>query len=290
MRSMTGFGVGACQVGGRRLVVEIRSVNHRFFDLKLRLPWSDAALEASLSAALRRAVERGALTVQVRDEAGRVSAPAVTVNVDLARQYHAALERLRAELGLVEPVSLSLLAQQRDVIALEEGELAGAALWAALTPGVEEALRGLDQMRRQEGGAVAADLLARCRRLGGLADEVATLSAESPAQMRARLEERITRLGLAELDPDRMAHEIALLADRIDISEEIQRLRSHLRELERMIGHDGPVGRKLDFLLQEAGREVNTMASKAQAGTVSALAVEAKAELEKMREQVQNVE
>jgi uncharacterized protein (TIGR00255 family) len=137
---------------------------------------------------------------------------------------------------------------------------------------------------------VAADLLARCRRLGSIADEIATLSAESPAQMRAKLEERITRLGLTQLDPDRMAHEIALLADRIDISEEIQRLRNHLRELERMLGHDGAIGRKLDFLLQEAGREVNTMASKAQAGPVSTLAVEAKAELEKMREQVQNVE
>jgi uncharacterized protein (TIGR00255 family) len=290
MRSMTGFGQGVCQVGGRRLVVEIRAVNHRFFDLKLRLPWSDAAMEASLSATLRRAVERGALTVQVRDEAGPLAAPAVTVNLPLARQYHAALERLRADLGLVEPVSLTLLAQLRDVISVGEGELQGAALYAALAPGVEEALRGLDEMRRKEGAAVAADLLARCRRLGSIAAEIGTLAAESPAQMRARLEERITRLGLTQLDPDRMAHEVALLADRIDISEEVQRLRSHLRELERMLGHDGGVGRKLDFLLQEAGREVNTMASKAQAGPVSALAVEGKAELEKMREQAQNVE
>jgi uncharacterized protein (TIGR00255 family) len=290
MRSMTGFGHGVCQVGGRRLVVEIRSVNHRFFDLKLRLPWSDAAMEALLTAALRRAVERGALTVQVRDESGPLTAPAVTVNLNLARQYHAALERLRAELGLIEPVSLTLLAQLRDVIAIGEGELGGQALYEALQPGVEGALRGLDEMRRQEGGAVAADLRARCGRLRSICDEIAALAAESPAQMRARLEERITRLGLTQLDPDRLAHEIALLADRIDISEEIQRLRGHLHELERMLGHDGAIGRKLDFLLQEAGREVNTMAAKAQAGSVSALVVEAKAELEKMREQVQNVE
>jgi uncharacterized protein (TIGR00255 family) len=271
-------------------VVEIRSVNHRFFDLKLRLPWSDAAMEASLTATLRRAVERGALTVQVRDEAGPLSAPAVTVNLPLARQYHAALERLRAELGLIEPVSLTLLAQLRDVIAVGEGELQGAALYEALAPGVEEALRALDAMRLQEGVAVGADLLARCHRLGAICGEIATLAAESPAQMRARLEERITRLGITELDQDRLAHEVALLADRIDISEEIQRLRSHLRELERMLAHDGAIGRKLDFLLQEAGREVNTMAAKAQAGAVSSLAVEAKAELEKMREQAQNVE
>ena len=290
MRSMTGFGQGVCQVGGRRLVVEIRSVNHRFFDLKLRLPWSDAAMEASLTAALRRAVERGALVVQVRDEAGPLAAPAVSVNLPLARQYYAAFERLRADLGLTEPVSLSLLAQLRDVVTVGEGELQGPALYQALAPGVEEALRGLDEMRRQEGAAVAEDLRGHCSRLARLADEVAVLAAESPAQMRARLEERVTRLGLSQLDPDRMTHEIALLADRIDISEEIQRLRSHLRELERMLAHDGAIGRKLDFLLQEAAREVNTMAAKAQAGAVSALAVEAKAELEKMREQAQNVE
>lgn len=290
MRSMTGFGQGVCQVGGRRLVVEIRSVNHRFFDLKLRLPWSDAAMEAALTATLRRAVERGALVVQVRDEAGPLAAPAVNVNLPLARHYHAALERLRADLGLTEPVSLALLAQLRDVIQVGEGELQGAALYQALAPGVEEALRGLDEMRRQEGIAVAEDLRSHCRRLATLADEIATLAAESPAQMRARLEERIARLGLSQLDPDRMAHEIALLADRIDISEEVHRLRGHLRELERALAHDGAVGRKLDFLLQEAAREVNTMAAKAQAGEVSARAVEAKAELEKMREQVQNVE
>jgi uncharacterized protein (TIGR00255 family) len=290
MRSMTGFGQGVCQVGGRRLVVEIRSVNHRFFDLKLRLPWSDAAMEASLTATLRRTVERGALVVQVRDEAGPVAAPAVTVNLPLARHYHAALERLRADLGLIEPVSLGLLAQLRDVLTVGEDELQGPALYQALAPGVEEALRGLDEMRRQEGAAVAEDLLSHCHRLARLADEIAALAAESPAQMRARLEERIMRLGLSQLDPERMAHEIAILADRIDISEEVQRLRSHLRELERTLAQDGSIGRKLDFLLQEAAREVNTMASKAQAGAVSALAVEAKAELEKMREQVQNVE
>jgi uncharacterized protein (TIGR00255 family) len=290
MKSMTGFGQGVCQVGGRRLVVEIRSVNHRFFDLKLRLPWSDAAMEASLTAALRRAVERGALVVQVRDEAGPLAAPAVTVNLPLARHYHAALERLRADLGLTEPVSLGLLAQMRDVLQVGEGELQGPALYEALAPGVDGALRGLDAMRLQEGAAVGEDLHDRCARLARCADEIAALAAESPAQMRVRLEERITRLGLTQLDPERMAHEIAILADRIDISEEVHRLRSHLRELERTLAHDGAIGRKLDFLLQEAAREVNTMAAKAQAGAVSALAVEAKAELEKMREQVQNVE
>jgi uncharacterized protein (TIGR00255 family) len=290
MRSMTGFGGGACEVGGRRLVVEIRAVNHRFFDLKLRLPWSDAAMEALLTATLRRAVERGALTVQVRDEGGPLAAPAVSVNLPLARQYHAALEHLRAELGLAEPVTLDLLVQLRDVITVGESELSGAALYAALEPGVTEALRGLDQMRRREGVAVAEDLGRRCRRLGELGAEIAAQAAESPAQMRARLEERIGRLGLSAIDQDRMAHEVAILADRIDISEELQRLRSHLAELERLLRHEGPVGRKLDFLLQEVGRELNTMASKAQAGAVSARVVEAKAELEKMREQVQNVE
>jgi uncharacterized protein (TIGR00255 family) len=290
MRSMTGYGQGACLVGGRRLVVEIRAVNHRFFDLKLRLPWSDAAMEALLTARLRRSVDRGALTVQVRDEAGPMAAPVVSVNLPLARQYHAACERLRADLGLAEPVSLSLLAQMRDVIAVGEGELHGKELFAALEPGVAEALTSLDEMRRREGDAVAVDLAARVARLEQLGGEIAELSAESPAQMRARLEERLARLGVPNIDPERLAYEVAVLADRIDIAEELQRLRTHLEHLRRLLAEETPVGRKLDFLLQEVGREVNTMASKAQAGPVSSRVVECKAELEKMREQVQNVE
>jgi uncharacterized protein (TIGR00255 family) len=288
---MTGYGVGACQVGGRRLTIEIRAVNHRFFDLKLRLPWSDAAAETLLTAALRRGVERGALTVQLREEGGGAAAPAVSVNLPLARQYHAALEELRRALGLQEPVSLALVAAQRDVIVAGEPDLHGEALFKALEPGVAAAIADLGEMRRREGAVVAGDLRRRGLRLRELGDTIARLAAAAPARLRDRLTERLAALGsLGEVDPTRLAQEVALMAERVDIAEEVERLRSHLGQLDHLLADEAPVGRRLDFLLQELGREVNTMASKAQDHDLALLVVEAKAELEKMREQVQNVE
>jgi uncharacterized protein (TIGR00255 family) len=288
---MTGFGVGVCELGGRRLIVEIRAVNHRFFDLKLRLPWSDAAAEAQLAAAVRRRVDRGALTLQVRDESGAAAAPSVRVNVPLARQFHTALEELRRELALSEPVTLALVAEQRDVITVGEPELRGEALFQALEPGLEAALADLGEMRRREGETTAAELRQRGRRLGELARAIEARQSGAPVRLRDRLTERLAALQpLSEVDPNRLAQEIALIADRIDIAEELARLRSHLDQLEHILDEAGPVGRRLDFLLQEMGREVNTMAAKAQDSEIAIRVVDAKAELEKMREQVQNVE
>jgi uncharacterized protein (TIGR00255 family) len=291
MISMTGYGRGACQVFGRRLVVEIRSVNHRFFDLKLRVPWPDATVEAHITAALKKKVDRGAVTLTVRDEVGG-PAPEVRVNKELAKRYHQALSELLRELGMAgEKVPLDVLLSQRDVVTIGDAERSGDELFDALRPGLDGAVDSLIVMRKREGDALAKDLLAHAAGLSKLCARMSKLSQDAPEQYKKRLEERLARFtSPAELDPQRIAQEVAILADRTDVSEELVRLASHLSQFEGLCREAGPVGRKLDFLLQELNREINTIGSKAQSTEVAALVVEAKATLEKMREQAQNVE
>jgi uncharacterized protein (TIGR00255 family) len=291
MNSMTGYGRATCEIDGRRLVVEVRSLNHRFFDLKLRVPWADGGLEVAVQAAIRKQIERGALTLTVRDDAGGQQ-PEVRVNVPLAKRYHQVFKQLAQELGHADlPVTLELLVGLRDVVVVGESERSGEELFEALRPGVDGALAALRQMRQREGAVLARDLLTHTAHLGRLAAAMRALVAEVPEQYRKRLEERIARvLSPGEADPQRLAQEVAILADRTDVSEELVRFGSHLAQLDQLCRESGPVGRKLDFVLQELNRETNTIGSKAQNAEIANLVVEAKATLEKMREQVQNVE
>jgi uncharacterized protein (TIGR00255 family) len=297
MRSMTGHGRGVAERGGRRATVEVRSVNHRFFDLKLRSGPLDPALEERIGNAVRKRAERGAFTVTVRDDATG-AAGGVRVDVALARGVAAALEQLRQAVGSSEPVSLALIAAQPGVLQVADQSGDTEAVVAAL----EGALEELVGMRRREGQALERDLRARLGRLGALSVEIAQLTANAPEEHRKRLAERLHRLlsaaggGAAAagtavtVDEQRLAQEVALLADRMDVTEELVRLRSHLAQAEVLLGEDAPVGRRLDFLVQELGREVNTIGSKSQSAEIARRVVEAKAELEKIREQVQNVE
>jgi uncharacterized protein (TIGR00255 family) len=290
---MTGHGRGAAEAAGRRFSVEARSVNHRFLDLKLRAGGLDARAEEAVQQAVRRRVERGALTLTIREDGGAGRHP-VRVDVDAARQVHGALEGLRHALGYVEPVPLDLVLAQPGVLVPADAEGQDAAL-PGLLAAVDAALVELGGMRRREGAALAADLLDRIGRLGGLADAIAAHAAEVPAELRRRLEERIGKL-LADrappvaIDENRLAAEVALYADRADVTEELVRLRAHLESLRAAIAEDAAVGRRLDFLVQEVGRELNTIGSKSQSVDITRRVVDAKAELEKIREQVQNVE
>jgi len=291
MRSMTGFGRGRVEVAGRRLAVEVRSVNHRFLELKVRLPWADALLEQKVAQAVRARVDRGALTVAVRDEGGGEVSPDVTVDLGLARAYHRALDEVRGALGLAEPPSLALIAAQPGVLLPGGGAADPERIWAELEPGVAAALDELTAARAREGRALAADLAARVGKLRALAVELAALAADAPAEARRRLAERLARLvAPGEVDPQRLAQEVAILADRADVTEELTRLGAHLDEVERLLGDAKPHGRRLDFLAQELHREVNTIGSKAQRAEIAQRVVEAKSEVERLREQVQNVE
>jgi uncharacterized protein (TIGR00255 family) len=289
--SMTGYGRSACEAFGRRIVVEIRSVNHRFFDFKVRAPWMDAAFETQLLQAARRRLDRGAVTVSVREELGADGAVDVRANVRLARGDLRALDELRIELALPEPPSLALLAQLRDVIVVGDPNLSGEQLWEAARGAVEEALDQLAEMRAREGKALAIDLLARVERLRALRTAIGELGREAPVEFRRRLEERLaSALRPGEVDPARLAQEVVIFSDRADISEELTRLDSHLVQFQALVEGGGPVGRKLDFLVQELNREVNTIGAKSQSGEIARQVVDAKAEIEKMREQIQNVE
>lgn len=291
---MTGHGRGVAELAGRRATVEIRSVNHRFLDFKLRGAPLDAQLEDRLVALVRKHVERGSFTITIRDE-GAFFAGAVRVDVEAARRVHAALEEVRRAIHSPEPVPLSLVVAQPGVLQIGDGVAEPDAVWAALRPAVEAALGELIEMRRREGEALAADLAERLDRLAAFSTEVAGLAAAQPEEWRRRLAERVERLvsvssPAAQVDPARLAGEIAILADRLDVTEELVRIRSHLEQARALLGESGAVGRRLEFLVQELGREVNTIGSKSQSAEIARRVVDAKAELEKIREQVQNVE
>jgi uncharacterized protein (TIGR00255 family) len=286
MNSMTGFGRASTEAGERRLRVEIRSVNHRGLDLKIRGTESDAYCGAEIARAVRAAVERGAVTVHVRDESAGGSAGVDEARV---RSTHAALEQLRQDLEIEEPVGLSTIAAFMTVGA--GGELEGEALWEGLRPAVEAALAELGATRRQEGQALAADIGAHRARLVELATRLRAATAPLAEKFARRLAEKLDALrGQPGFEPGRIAQEAALMADKLDVSEELVRLETHLAHAGELVAASGAVGRKLDFVIQEIGRELNTIASKSQDAGVSTLVIDAKAELERMREQAQNVE
>ena len=285
---MTGFGRAAVDRadGGGRLRVEIRSVNHRGLDLKVRAPQPDAFCEAEIGRAVRAAVERGSVTVHVRDEA-----PATRGGLDeaRARKVHAALERLRGELGIAEPVGLGDIAAFMS--AGSGGGLEGEALWEALRPAVDGALVELVATRRREGAALADDIRGRVARLGELVGQIRAAAAALPERYARRIAERLATLrDQPGFEPGRVAQEAALMAERLDVTEELVRLETHLAHLAELLRAPGAVGRKLDFVVQEVGRELNTIGSKAQDAGVAGMVIEGKAELEKLREQAQNVE
>jgi uncharacterized protein (TIGR00255 family) len=272
---MTGFGraVVDTAAGRGRLRVEIRSVNHRGLDLKVRAPQPDAFCEAEIGRAVRAAIERGSLTVHIRDEA-----PPARAGIDDARakQVFASLVKLSGELGLSGPPSLEAVAAFMS--STGGGGLEGEPLWEALRPGVEKALAELIATRKREGAALAEDIGGRISRLGELVAQIRAAAAALPERFARRIEERLAALmGQPGFEPARVAQEAALMAERLDVSEELVRA-------------PGAVGRKLDFVVQEVGRELNTIGSKAQDAGVAALVIEGKAELERLREQAQNVE
>jgi uncharacterized protein (TIGR00255 family) len=283
---MTGFGRGVADAGDRRLRVEIRSVNHRGLDVKIRSSESDAYCDTEIARAIRAAVERGAVTVQIRDESAAASAGVDEARV---RALHEVLERLRQELEIDEPVSLATVGA---FLAAGHGAvLSGEALWEALRPAVAAALAELAAMRAREGAALAVDLGARRSRLVELTATLRARAAGLPERFAHRLEERLGAHGQKlGIDAGRLAQEVALMAERLDVAEELVRLETHLGHLGEILATGGAIGRKLDFVVQEIGRELNTIASKAQDAEMAALVIDAKAELEKLREQAQNVE
>jgi len=291
IKSMTGYGKGESAYAGGRIIVELRCVNHRFGEVSVKLPRPLMQFENDLKKRVAERLNRGKIDVFIQVEgAGALGAP--TANLPLARGYYRAFSAIREALGLSDEVSLALVAAQRDVITVAaEAEAAVEEIPPELLAALEEGLRRVEEMRLFEGASLLADFT---KRRGLLRELIGRVTARSPsvvAEYAARLKERIVALcGESGLPEERIALEVALLADKCDITEELVRLESHLRQFDETLERHEPVGRKLDFLLQEINREVNTVGSKANDAEIAACVVELKGELEKIREQVQNIE
>ncbi len=290
MKSMTGLGLGAAPLGDGRLLVELRSLNHRFVDVRVRVPPELGEHSFFVEQLAREQLERGRYDIGVRTEGAAMPPP--TLSLDRAKAVYASLAELRDELAPGTELPISALVSLPDVVASAPTgtvDQVRNALRAAFT----EALESLALMRSSEGDALETELRLRLERAERCREQIADHAPAVTESYRRRLREKLDRLVLdagVELDANRLEMEVALLAERSDITEELVRLASHFDQFGKLLGFAGPIGRKLDFLLQEISREANTIGSKIQDASVAHLVVELKADVERIREQVQNVE
>lgn len=288
---MTAYGRGQSPAGEGSWIVELRTVNSRFLDPHLRLPSGLAALEDRVKKYLGERLTRGRANLVITASGAVEAPPRLVLNRALVHEYRRVLEELKAELGVQLDPGLAPFLSNRDIILTEENPLDPEATWAALEPALRQALDEAEAMRQAEGAALAQDLAQRLDRVGELFGQAAARSPEIVANYRQRLAERLAKiLEQPEVDPQRLAVEVAIIADKSDVTEEAVRAASHLEQFRAFLQASEPVGRKLDFLIQELNREANTMGSKSPDALASQLIVELKAELERIREQVQNIE
>jgi uncharacterized protein (TIGR00255 family) len=287
---MTGFGAGEANAGGGRLRMEVRTVNHRFFNLSAKLPSDLAPLESELRERLRRDLERGHISVSVRWVESPAREAALALNIERARVVVARLRELQTSLGLVGEVSLDLVARQPEVLVFDGSDVP-AVSWAELEPIAAAAIAECKAMRLREGAALAAELSHRLDLLEGAARRIAELAPARLPRERDRLRTAVSDLldGRA-VDDARLAQELAILADKLDITEELVRFASHLSACRAALAGDAAVGKQLGFLSQELGREINTMGSKANDAEIAQQVILMKGEMEKFREQLENIE
>ncbi|MBX7259871.1 MAG: YicC family protein [Candidatus Hydrogenedentes bacterium] len=290
-RSMTGYGKAAGEFGGQSLTVEISSVNHRYLDCSLRLPSAWVGLDPIVKQTIRKHLTRGKLTVNVSRKRALTSTRSVNFDGEVARQYLNASRELAQMIGTYETLSLNVLAQLDGVFYQEEADEDLTAVEPIVVQVTEEALTRLDEMRAQEGRHLADDVR---QRVEGMKALLADIEKRLP-ELRALYEERLrTRIGELKAEvtitEDRLALEVALLAEKSDVTEEVVRLKTHFGHMIDMLDANEPAGRRLDFLSQEIQREINTLGVKTRDGNVAKIVLEMKAELEKIREQIQNIE
>ena len=287
---MTGFGSAEGKVLGGRLSIEIRSVNHRYFNPQLKLPFELGGVEGPLRERLRQLLERGHVTVSARWVEAPQREAAVAVDLARARQLVAAAKELKKRLRLKGEVDLAFVARQPDVLSAHQDGSAPAQ-WSEVEPIAERAVQELIGMRAREGAALAAELGGR---LGALEQAAGTIEQRAPERLTAelaRLKKAVAELAAGvQIDEQRLAVEVALMADRVDITEELVRLRTHLAACRTALASDGAVGKQLGFLAQEMLREVNTIGSKANDAGIAQTVIAMKGELEKLREQLDNLE
>lgn len=289
LKSMTGCGVSEFSIGEDKFSLEIKSVNHRFIEINIKAPDRFFLLENRIREAVKQSCARGCFYISIIS-AGE-TAGILKPNISLARHYLGALQELRQELGLKQEIDMALLLKFKDIFASRETEHDMERDWKGLKVGLEIAINSLIKMREEEGAALARDMASR---LACMEDIAAKMEARAPVVAETygeKLKQRMTALlGDANVDEARLLTEAAIFAERSSVVEELVRLRSHIAQFNDLLQLNEPVGRKMDFLCQEILRELNTIGSKANDFELASLVVSAKAELEKIREQVQNIE
>jgi uncharacterized protein (TIGR00255 family) len=289
--SMTGFGRRQAAWSDGSVTVEVRSVNHRFLEVAIRVPKSMGVLEDRLKKAVQDHCARGRIELTVMLQGGRAGTRALHLDAGMAKQYHDALRSLQRTLKLRGPLDIRLVAGFRDIFVLSDQPADDPKLAKLVEKLGVQAIKDLVAMRKKEGAMLARDLLDRLKTIDGLKKRIAERAPVTTQESFSRMKERVRRLLNGEMpDVQRLYQELAMYADRSDITEELVRLNAHMLQFQETVESTQPAGKTLDFLIQEMGREVNTIGSKAGDLAVTGAMVQMKAELERLREQVQNVE
>lgn len=291
IRSMTGFGRAVETLHGREITAEIKSVNHRYFELSVRLPRSLSFLEEKAKAKLQSEIDRGKVEVYLGVVSRTAQDSVIEPNIELARGYYKAVSKMAVELELKNDLTLSSLARYPDIFNVYTETPDEESLWADIESVLSKALEGYQAMRAAEGQKLGDDIGARLELIERLVGQIETQSAPRLESYRQKLFDRMQKaLDGKDIDQNRILLEAAVYADKSAVEEETVRLRSHIAQCRDILMQNEPVGRKLDFLIQEFNREANTIGSKANDLDITALVVDLKAEIEKIREQVQNIE
>ena len=291
VKSMTGYGRAVETVNGREFTVELRSVNNRYLDCSVKLPRSLSFGEDAVKQAVKNTISRGKVDVFLSVRSEGAADVKVTLNEAMVEGYLAAMKQMAQSYGVRDDISVSVLSRMPDVFTVDKPEVDEEQLLADMLSVVNQALKSFDDMRSTEGKALETDLRSRGETILGLVAQVEAGSGQTVIDYRTRLENKMKEvLANTAIDESRILTEAAIFADKVAVDEETVRLRSHLEQMNSMLTTGGPIGRKLDFLLQEMNREANTIGSKCSDVRLARIVVEIKAELEKIREQTQNIE
>lgn len=291
IKSMTGYGRVETSGQDRNIVVEVKSVNHRFLEISLRMPQTLFPLELDFKKKIGEKLKRGRIEVFIRLEARSMNAAEAIINMEIARNYFAALQRLKDEFGLTEEIGLKTLAGFRDIFSQPAETEISPEVLKQIADALDEALNMLVRMRQEEGTAIYRDMEQRLDFIGNILETINSRSPQVVVEYQKRLMERIKELtDGCVIDDARLVQEAAIFAEKSDITEEIVRMRSHISQFITLLQSLEAEGKKIDFLLQEMNREINTIGSKSNDAEIARLVIEAKSELSRLREQAQNIE
>ena len=291
VKSMTGYGRAVETVNGREFTVELRSVNNRYLDCSVKLPRSLSFAEEAVKQAVKATISRGKVDVFISVHSEGTADVQVTLNAAMVEGYLTAMKQMVSDYGVRDDISVSLISRMPEVFTVEKPEVDEEQLLADLMGVVNKALSSYDAMRAAEGRALEYDLRSRGNTILELVSQVEAGNGQTVIDYRARLENKLKEvLANTAIDESRILTEAAIFADKVAVDEETVRLRSHLEQMNTMLSNGGAIGRKLDFLLQEMNRESNTIGSKCSDVRLARIVVDIKAELEKIREQTQNIE